>query len=120
VATDPRRGSAEVILDVSAQELLAVGKRDLVSVWLDRVDSPHVPHSNAIQGDVGSSEGSSVAVAVFRGDHRIGVLGQEASQAYGLAMRDAENAGVVLVVLAKRSRDADGSWRLDLGLPWDA
>jgi hypothetical protein len=119
VATDPRRAYAEVILDPPAQEVLAIGQRDLVSVWLDRVGPSDVQGGNAIRGGEGSSQGSSVTVAVFRGDHRIGVLGQEAGEAYGTVMRDAADAGVVPVILANRSHSADGSWRLDLGLPWD-
>jgi hypothetical protein len=119
VATDPRRGLAEIILDPRAQEVLAVGKRDLVSVWLDHVSSSRVPGSDAIHGDVGPPEESNITVAVFRGDHRIGVLGPGASEAYKMVMRDAADDGVVPVILAKRSHNADGSWRLDLGLPWD-
>lgn len=99
VLSDPRRRRAEVMLDAGVAELLSICAHDLISVWLDRA-------------------AGTDGIAVFLGDDRVGLLGDEGNQAYGAAVDQAHDVNEILVTLALRSRADDGSWQMHIGLPF--
>jgi hypothetical protein len=117
VMTDPRRSSLDVSLVADAQEVLAVGPRDLVSVWLDYPDAAHKP-ADADETGNGTSTKSPHEIAVYRGDFHVGFLTPELSEAYRPVVAAAKEAGVLPVVVARRRRGAHGLWSLRLGFPW--
>lgn len=95
----------EVVLDSGAGKWLAVGESDAIDVWLAPADEgPPGPAQDAL-------------AAVYRGDERVGLLSADADAAYRPVLAEAGHAGAVVVTTAIRSRTADGSWRLRLGLP---
>jgi hypothetical protein len=117
IYSTPERRPSEVILDRGAQELLPLCAHDQVFVWLSiNVSADHYPSDT--EGTPGSpSDDLSDAVGVFLGDHRIGVLRQEAGEVLRPIVDESRDSGAILVVPAARSQDADGRWRLVIGLP---
>ena len=107
VKQDPQMRE-QVVLDPAAHIPLAVGEPDIIEVWLD-----YAPPER----DAGSPGTADERIAVFRGEQRVGLLGPEASHAYGRAVREAREADLTPLILATRSRDDDGTWHLHLGLP---
>jgi hypothetical protein len=98
----------QVVLDPAAHIPLAVGESDIIEVWLD-----YAPPGR----DADSPGTADEQIAVFRGEQRVGLLGPEASHAYGRAVREAREADLIPLIFATRSRDDDGTWHLYLGLP---
>jgi hypothetical protein len=112
---------ADVILDPTAQESLAVGAGDItdsgiIEVWLDYPGSGHGLAADARGGGEPPVSGAEPLV-VYYGEERVGVLAPEASDAYRLAVREAYDAGLVPVIEATRGQADDTSWHLRLGIP---
>ena len=119
---------ADVILDLAAQEFLAVGESiitdheiavlggDVIEVWLG---SPGFTSGSAL-GDHGPGNGPPAdrqPLAVYYGEERVGILGPKASDAYRQAVCEAYDAGVIPIIPATRSKTDDGLWYLRLGHP---
>lgn len=103
VRTSQRGAGLEVTVDPHARELLAVGESDEFDVWLG---IPREPSSVVGQRDI----------VVYRGDYRVGVLGDIEGIYRGILL-EPRHAHTILMTDATRSRTADSSWQLHLRSP---
>jgi hypothetical protein len=103
VGTCERRARLEVTVDPYADELLAVGESGEIHVWLG------IPRKFA-------STSSQDDIVVYRGDYRLGVLG-DVDGTYRAILLERRHAHTILMTDATRSRTADGSWRLRVHSP---
>jgi hypothetical protein len=99
----------DVILAEDASQHLAVGGADIFEVWLALVTPGPVPGQPTNQGqDV---------VAVFRGEHQVGVLDPKASAAWRPRLHESQERSQTLVTFGTRRQADNGAWRLLVGLP---
>jgi hypothetical protein len=113
---------AEVILNPTAQESLAIGAGDetddgIIEVWLDYPGSGRGLAADARGAGGEPGVAGDEPLVVYYGEERVGVLGAEASDAYRQAVREAYDAGLIPEIRATRSQADDGSWHLRLGMP---
>lgn len=109
---DPRHIREPVKLDPEAQAVLDIDTHNPISVWLDFAGPG--PHDDADM--TAPAAVTDAPVVIFLGDYRLAELGAEASQRYRQAVKEAREAGVIIVVPALRDLAEDGSWRLYV--PW--
>jgi hypothetical protein len=113
---DPRRRT-KIILDSNANELLAIPRHDMISIWFDFLKPTGDLRSSAGAPETSLQVYADSPVLAFLGDERVGMLGPEASEAYRALVQQSWADEVTPVTVAIRSRDSAGAWQLDVGLP---
>jgi hypothetical protein len=93
----------EVAIDPGADELLAVGESDEISVWLS-IPGETVPTADPQD------------IVVYRGDYRLGVIDGNGG-AYRAILMEPRHADIHLLTDAVRSRADDGSRQLRIFSP---
>jgi hypothetical protein len=103
----------EVILSGDARQHLAVGDADIFEVWL----APATPESGPGHAVALGEDQADHLVAVFRGEHQVGVLDPDASAAWRPLVHESREVRQTVVTSATRKQADTGEWRLLVGLP---
>lgn len=103
----------EVILSGDASQHLAVGDADIFEVWFASASPGSVPGQPLVQEQDAAGE----LVAVFRGEHQIGVLDPDASAAWRPRLYEGRERSQTVVTFGTRRQADNGEWRLQVGLP---
>jgi hypothetical protein len=103
----------EVILSGDARQHLAVGDDDIFEVWF----APATPESAPGHAEAQGEDAADHLVAVFRGEHQVGVLDPDASAAWRPLLQESREVSQTLATFAARKQAETGEWRLLVGLP---
>jgi hypothetical protein len=103
----------EVILSGDARQHLAVGDADIFEVWL----APATPESSPGHAVAQGENQADHLVAVFRGEHQVGVLDPDASAAWRPLVHESREVRQTVVTFATRKQADTGEWRLLVGPP---
>lgn len=104
----------EVIVHQEASHHLGVGEAETFWVWFGAA----TPDSDHDQPLADNEDVSASAVAVFRGDYRVGVLDPHASEAWWPVLHESQSRGQIVTTIAARKPADNGGWRLLIGLPY--